>query len=126
MTTATVQSVTEVTDHPTKPTNSVLRLSNGATAISAKLDDGSPRYQPGDLVVFIADGAIVPEALLRDGFWDHEKNQGCLRGPRGDRVKAGNFAGVRSDGIMFPVARFGSGFTVGQDVTEVMQGFAQQ
>jgi RNA ligase (TIGR02306 family) len=71
--------------------------------ISAKLEDGSHRYKEGDLVVYVPVGAIVPEWLLKKGFWDEKNNKGILAGSKGNRVKDLKIRGVLSQGIMFPV-----------------------
>jgi hypothetical protein len=97
-----VVRVSKVTDHENADRLSLVYF-NGFITISAKLDDGSHRYKVGDLVVYVPEGAIVPEYLLRQGFWDSEKEKGILAGTKGNRVKAKSLRGVISQGIMFPV-----------------------
>lgn len=92
------------TDHPNADRLSLLKIF-GFTAISAKREDGSHRYSKGDAVVYVPEGAIVPEFLLRQGFWDEKKNAGILAGKNGDRVKSVRLRGIFSQGILFPVLR---------------------
>jgi RNA ligase (TIGR02306 family) len=97
-----VVRVTGVEDHPNADRLSLINF-RGYTTISAKLDDGGHRYAVGDLVVYVPEQAIVPDALLRDGFWDPIKDRPILGGSNYNRVKAIKLRGVVSQGIMFPV-----------------------
>lgn len=99
-----VVRVDRVEHHPDADRLSLVYF-RGFCTISAKLTDGSHRYAPGDLVVYVPEGAVVPENLLRMGFWDDAKQKGILAGSNGDRVKALRLRGVVSQGIMFPVER---------------------
>lgn len=75
----------------------------GYTCISNKLEDGSDRYNVGDLVIYIPENALLPEWLLkRMGFWDFEKNCGTLAGKDGNRVKALKLRGIYSEGVLYP------------------------
>lgn len=91
-----------VEHHPDADRLSLIRI-GGYACISAKLEDGSHRYKEGDLVVYVPEGAVVPEWLLRQGFWDEGKGRGILAGSNGDRVKAIKLRGIFSQGILFPV-----------------------
>lgn len=76
----------------------------GFSAIANLKDDGSWRYQPGDLVVYIPADAVLPEWLLKEmGFWNADKNKGSLNGSAGNRVKPVKLRGVFSEGILYPV-----------------------
>lgn len=101
-----VLPVRNVRDHPDADRLSIMDVL-GYVTISAKLEDGSHRYQDGDLVVYVGEGAVVPEYLLKPGFWKDDPEggpgKGILAGSRGDRVKAMRLRGVFSQGIMFPV-----------------------
>jgi RNA ligase (TIGR02306 family) len=97
-----VVRVDRVEDHPNADRLSLVYFCDYIT-ISAKLDDGSHRYNVGDLTIYVPEAAIVPEYLLRQGFWDEKKNQGILAGSKGNRVKAIKLRGILSQGIMFPV-----------------------
>lgn len=116
-----------VEDHPNADRLSIIRI-DGYLTISNKLEDGSHRYKVGDLVVYVPEAALVPEFLLRKGFWNEDKNQGILAGTHGNRVKPMRLRGVYSQGILFPVVD-GKIFdaedvalevTHGQDVTEFL------
>jgi RNA ligase (TIGR02306 family) len=97
--------ITKVEDHPNADRLSLNYFREYIT-ISAKLEDGSHRYKEGDLVVYVPEGAVVPENLLRKGFWNEKTDKGMLAGSKGDRVKAIKIRGVLSQGIMFSVNTF--------------------
>lgn len=97
---AIVKEVLLVEGHPNHAGVDIYHLTGNVQAIGAKNDDGSPRFQPHDHVVFVSDGSIVPEYLLKPGFWNEEKNEGRLSGNKKNRVKAATFKGIQSDGIM--------------------------
>lgn len=97
-----VEQVKNVRDHPNADRLSLLDI-NGFTCISAKLEDGSHRYQNGDPVAYIPEGALLPEWLLKEmDFWDSEKNIGRLNGRQGNRVKAMRLRGILSQGVIYP------------------------
>lgn len=97
---AFVRRVEEVDSHPSpeKPHLGVFTLSNGAVCIGIDPAEGRRRFAVGDLVVHVEPGSAIPEWI--EGF-DNLKNR---------KVKASNFAGVRSEGIMLDVymADFGA------------------
>lgn len=98
-----VEDVQEVLEHPDADRLSLVRI-NGFYVVSAKLEDGSPRYKVGDLVAYIPEGAILPEWLLKEmDFWDDEKGIGRLNGSKGNRVKAMKLRGVVSQGVLYPL-----------------------
>lgn len=75
----------------------------GYTCISNKLEDGSDRYNVGDLVVYIPENALLPEWLLKImGFWDKEKHCGTLAGKDGNRVRPLKLRGIYSEGVLYP------------------------
>lgn len=100
-----VVRITKVEDHPNADRLSLNYFREFVT-ISAKQEDGSHRYQEGDFVVYVPEGAVVPDYLLHQGFWDDRKNKGMLAGSKGNRVKPAVLRGVLSQGIMFPVIPF--------------------
>jgi len=105
MSTCTVKRVSAVEEHP-DPTGSHLNVIRTADTqfVSMKVD-GQPRYKVGDLVVHIADGALLPDDLMkRLDVWNTAENKGGLRGPNNNRIKASNFKKVWSDGMLLPVA----------------------
>lgn len=102
-----VVKVAKVTDHPNADRLSIINLDGlGYTCISAKLEDGTPRYKAGDYVVYIPSASVLPEWLLKKmDFWDTETNKGTLAGPNGDRVKPVRLRGIYSEGILYPVKK---------------------
>lgn len=98
-----VARVATVVNHPNADRLSILTLEGmGFTCISAKLEDGSPRYKVGDLVVYIPSDSLMPEWLLRKmDFWDETSGKGKLSGSQGNRVKPMRLRGVFSDGVLF-------------------------
>lgn len=100
-----------ISDHPGADRLSIIKI-GGYICISAKLEDGSHRYKAGDHVVYVPEGAVVPEELLKEGFWDEAKGKGILAGTKGNRVKALKLRGVFSQGILFPTEFDGSTSTL--------------
>jgi len=98
-----VEKVLNVEDHPNADRLSIVTV-RGFRCISAKVgEDNHPRYKTGDLVIYVPEGAIVPEWLLKKGFWNDKDDKGMLAGPKGDRVKAIKLRGEVSQGILFSV-----------------------
>jgi RNA ligase (TIGR02306 family) len=96
-----VRQVDDVIDHGNADRLSIVKVL-GFEAITAKLDDGSHRFQPGDEIVYVPEGAIVPEDVLKErGYWNEEKNIGMLAGKAGTRVKAIRLRGVLSQGLVW-------------------------
>lgn len=102
-----VRIVEPVVDHPDADRLSIVRV-NGYEAIANKLEDGSPRYKVGDLIVYVPEMAMLPEWLLKQqGMWKDEEGKGMLNGPLGNRVKAIKLRGIVSQGVMVPVVNDG-------------------
>jgi RNA ligase (TIGR02306 family) len=99
-----VVRIESVEDHPNADRLSLVRLENlGYLCVSGKLEDGSPRYKVGNLVVYIPSAAVLPEWLLKEmDFWNKDTNKGMLAGPNGDRVKPVRLRGIFSEGILYP------------------------
>ena len=98
-----VVKVDNVIDHPNADRLTIVSI-GGYECIANKKDDGSWRYQPGDLVVYIPEGSVLPEWLLKKmGFWDEDKQKGMLSGSKGNRVKAIKLRGTVSQGVLYPV-----------------------
>jgi RNA ligase (TIGR02306 family) len=94
-------NVDDAFKHPDADRLTIVKI-RGYSCISNLTSDGSPRYKANDLVVYIPEGAVVPEWLLKKmDFWDGEK--GILAGSKGDRVKAIKLRGIVSQGILYPV-----------------------
>lgn len=97
-----VVKINNVEKHPNADRLTLVHI-GGYRCVANLNDDGSWRYNAGDLVVYIPEGAVVPEWILRRGFWDEKNNKGMLAGPEGNRVKAIKLRNVISQGILFPV-----------------------
>ena len=101
-----VEITNPVEDHPDADRLSIIKI-GGYLCISAKVEnlDGTlrHRYQVGDLVVYVPEGAVVPEYILREGFWSEKDNKGILAGSKGDRVKAKRLRGIFSQGLLLGV-----------------------
>ena len=98
-----VVKIDNVTSHPNADRLSLVTI-GGYTCISNLQENGEPRYKENDLVVYIPEGAVIPEWMLKKmGFWNDEKNMGGLAGSKGDRVKAIKLRGTLSLGILYPV-----------------------
>lgn len=97
-------------DHPNADRLSLMKIF-GYTVIANKVD-GEHRYKKGDYVVYVSEAGIVPEYLLRQGFWDEGKNKGMLAGSNGDRVKPIKLRSIFSNGIMFPLDHDESGWVL--------------
>jgi RNA ligase (TIGR02306 family) len=97
-----VVKIDDVSDHPNADRLSVIKIKD-YLCISGKLEDGSHRYSAGDLVVYVPENSIVPEYILRNGFWDTKNDRGGLAGSNYDRVKAIRLRGIFSQGILLPV-----------------------
>jgi len=83
--------ILSVNDVPAADRLSVVRIL-GFDAVVSKMPDGSHRYRPGDRVVYIPEGSLLPDRLLRElGFWRTDPGTGVetgtLSGPRGAVVK---------------------------------------
>ena len=98
-----VVKVDSVEKHPDADRLTIVSIA-GYKCISNLKDDGTWRYNAGDLVVYIPESAVLPEWLLKKmGFWKEEENKGTLAGSKGDRVKAIRLRGIFSQGILYPV-----------------------
>ena len=97
-----IEKVAKVEQHPNADRLDLVQI-RGYKCISAKKSDGTPRYAEGDLVVYIPEDSIVPEEMLKCGFWDETNEKGILAGTNGDRVKAIKLRGALSQGILFSV-----------------------
>jgi len=97
-----VVKIEKKANHPNADRLTIYNI-GGYNCISNKLEDGSDRYNVGDLVVYIPENAVLPEWLLkRMGFWDKEKGKGILAGKEGNRVKPLKLRGIYSEGVLYP------------------------
>lgn len=114
---------------------SIVTTSEGHKVIANKREDGSFRWEAGELVAYVSEGSIIPDDVLKErGYWDTEKDRGLLDGGKRNRVKMKKLAGFESRGLLFKVVpgtfmgesvnyvdREGHprlGVVVGQDVSE--------
>ncbi len=99
MPSAILRVVDQVEHFPGRPGLTVVSLAAlgdlpATSLVSARLDDGKPRYAPGDRTVLLEEGSTLPEWLLREmGFWDDAKGKGTLTGGRRNRLKGRTFKG---------------------------------
>lgn len=118
-----VVKVDDVIKHPNADRLTIVKI-KGFNCISNLKEDGSRRYNPGDLVVYIPEAAVVPDWLLQKmGFWD--QGMGTLSGSRKNRVKIVKLRGEYSQGIMMPVVfykgmdrKYDKHFVIGRDHNE--------
>lgn len=65
-------------------------------------------FARGELVAYIPEASIVPEAVIRHlGLWDEEKGKGKLSGKGGNRVSAIKLRGQISQGLCYPLISVG-------------------
>jgi hypothetical protein len=101
--TARIARVADVRRHGDSLTIVTVQDGDQTHEVVANLqEDGSPRWAKDETVVYVSEGSIVPEDVLRDrGYWDEGRGKGLLEGKRGDRVKMRRFAGFESRGLLF-------------------------
>lgn len=97
-----VLPIDSVENHPNADRLSINRI-RGYTLVSNKLEDGSHRYKPGQLVQFIPLNSHVPEYILRQGYWDETNNRGLLGGEHHNLVEPILLRKVLSDGLIIPI-----------------------
>ncbi len=54
----------------------------------------------GEVVLYCPQDSVMPEYLLKPGYWDEARGKGMLSGSLGNRVKPKRLRGVFSEGIM--------------------------
>lgn len=95
----------------THPDPEVTRLEVGRIG-DYRVVVGKGNHQTGDLVAYIPEQAIVPDALLEElGL------TGKLAGSKKNRVKVTKFRGVMSQGLVYKAQL---GWELGQDVTQLL------
>jgi len=100
--TAVVQTVSSVEAYGENL--SIVTTSEGHKVIANKREDGSFRWTVDEPVVYISEGSILPEDVLKErGYWDTEKDRGLLDGGPRNRVKMKKLAGFESRGLLFKV-----------------------
>ncbi len=130
MTNILIRKIKKVTPHPQADRLNVNYLDVDGVetvCVSNKNENEEQRYHENDLVVFVPEGYILPEKLLKKlEMWNETDNKGVLAGPGGNVVKPVKLRGVLSQGVLFPVdeemfGEFGlmSDFDEGMDVQEM-------
>lgn len=104
-----ITKIDDVFDHPNADNLSIIKL-GGYNCISGKLENGLPRYSKGELVVYVPENTIVPEFMLKHGYYNEEKQKGMLAGTQGNRVKPIKLRGILSEGIIFPLSKTQDGY----------------
>ena len=100
--TAIIQTIESV--EPYGENLSIVTTSGGNKVIANKREDGSFRWQAGELVAYVSEGSIIPDDVLKErGYWDTEKDRGLLDGGKRNRVKMKKLAGFESRGLLFKV-----------------------
>lgn len=91
-----VVKIDNVEKHPDADRLDIVTI-GGYLCITNKLEDGSSRYQTGDLVVYIPEGAVMPEWMLKQmDFWDVNRDRPAFR-----YVKAKKLRGIFSQGVLY-------------------------
>lgn len=90
-------------------------LENGKFIIANRKEDGSFRWEKGEVAVYVTENSIVPDDVLKDrGYWDEEKNIGLLGTKKGNKVKGRNFGPEddrrRSEGLLFKMVQVAPDF----------------
>ena len=93
-----------IVKHPNADSLDLIKIMD-YVCIANRLEDGSPRYKVGDYVIYVPVGAVVPDYLLKPGFWNEEKNIGYLSGSKGNIVKEKKLRDIFSQGILFGVRK---------------------
>jgi len=101
--TISIEQITEVTDHPNADRLSVVKVGDKTTVSSKVQEDGKyyHRYVPDQWVVFVPAGIAVRMELLKDGWWDADKDRPVLGGELGNVVEKRTIRGVEAEGIIF-------------------------
>lgn len=97
-----VVRIDDVVDHPDADRLSLNKI-GGFVAVSNKTESGEHRYRPGQLVVYVPEGAVVPLEVLEQYGYTDDEGKGILAGSKGNRVKAIKLRGVLSQGLIFPL-----------------------
>lgn len=67
---------------------SIVETKEGNKVVANRKEDGSFRWAPGEIAVYVSEGSILPDDVLKDrGYWDTEKDRGLLGGGKRNRVK---------------------------------------
>lgn len=101
---------TVVSVEPLGDNLSVVTTSDNDVVLANRKEDGSFRWSVGEVVGYVSEGSILPDALMKDrGYWDDEKDRGLLSGGKRNRVKMIKLGPpdnkVESRGLLFKVIK---------------------
>lgn len=103
--TARIATITGVRRHGERLTIVTVQDGDSVHEVVANLqDDGTPRWSGGETVVYVAEGSVVPEDVLKDrNYWNEAKGKGHLDGKKGNQVKMRRMADHESRGLLLKV-----------------------
>lgn len=125
---------TVISVEPVGETLSIVRVGGvEETVVANRREDGSLRWNIGDVVVYIPENTIVPEDVAKErGYWEEGAKKGMMAGGKGNRVKGRYFAktedfeGYPSRGLLFKAITKGDSDRIwlqrGGDIQEVKLG----
>lgn len=116
--TARIATIADVRRHGENLTIVTVQDGGATHEVVANLQqDGTPRWSAGEVVVYVSEGSIVPEDVMKErGYWNEERGRGYLDGNRHDRVKMRRMGGYESRGLLFKTR---NGSFMGAPVTYV-------
>lgn len=92
----------------------------GYDAVTNRHPDGDARFEAGERVVYVPEGAQVPKELLQEhGYWDVESGKGKLGGPGGDVLRPVTLRGQLSQGLVWKLPAALAHLPDGTDVAKV-------
>lgn len=101
----------------------VVTTSENEVVIANRKEDGSFRWEPGEVAIFIAEGSIIPDEVLKDrGYWDEEKDRGLLDGGKRNRVKARKWGPdkIVASGLLFKTHALSEHTTVNVQIEDAV------
>lgn len=104
---ATIKVIDSVT--PYGENLSIVKTKDGDTVIANRKEDGTFRWKENEIAVFISEGSIIPDNILKErGYWDEGKDRGLLDGSKRNRVKKRKWGPdkIEGDGLLFKVDNF--------------------
>jgi RNA ligase (TIGR02306 family) len=97
--TAAVKSIRAIEAHP-KADRLELAFVDGYQMVVPK-----GKHRPGEAIVYIPEGAVCPEFVLRTiGLWDETLGKGRCGGDTGDKVCTFDLRGQMSQGLCYPLS----------------------
>lgn len=115
-----VVRIDDVQKHPDADRLDIVTI-GGYLCIANKHEDGSSRYQVGDLVVYIPEQSVLPEWMMkRMEFWDVNKNKPSFR-----YVKAKKLRGIFSQGILYPAIYDDGEWSITRPINDYMDNIQE-